>query len=126
VFVRDVAECMTRSLFDRDSFRHNFDLCGPKLYTLRELVRFAAATGGRPRPIIGLSDRLSYLQAAILEHLPGRLLTRDNVRSMQRDTTCRGPLPFGVQAQPVESAALTYLAPSPALRFNRLRWKAGR
>jgi uncharacterized protein YbjT (DUF2867 family) len=126
VHVRDVAECVSRSLFDRDAFRHNYDLCGPRSYTLRQLVEFAGRATGYRRPIIGLSPGLSYLQAAIMEFLPGKLMSRDNVRSMQVANVCRGEFPFGLKPRPIEAAALAYLSPDPMPRFNRLRWKARR
>jgi NADH dehydrogenase len=126
VYVRDVAECVAASLFNRDAYRHNYDLGGPRVYTLRELVEFAGRAIGRRRPVIGLSPGLSRLQAAVFEWLPGQLLSRDNVRSMQVDNVCRTEFPFGLHPRAMEGPALAYLAPEPTPRLNRLRYKAGR
>ena len=126
VHVFDVAECVAQSLFNRDACRHNYDLCGPRVYTLRELVEFTGRAIGHRRPIVGLPPGLSYMQACLLEMLPGKLLTRDNVSSMKVDNVGRSKFPFGLRPRPMEGAALAYLATESVPRFNRLRWKAGR
>jgi NADH dehydrogenase len=63
-----------------------------------------------------LSDALSYWQAFVLEHLPGRLLTRDNYRSMKLDAVCRCPFPFGIRPAALEAVAPAWLAPRPPRR----------
>lgn len=125
VYVGDVTEAVVRSLFDRD-FRDQCELCGPKVYTLRELVRFAGQASGHRRPVIGLSPGLSHLQAAVMQRLPGKLMSRDNVRSMEVANVCTRDFPYGLQPRSIEATALAYLAPPPATKFNQLRWKAGR
>ena len=96
-------------------------------YTLRELVRYAGKAGARPRPVIGLGSRLSYLQAAALEFLPGKLMTRDNVRSMGVDSTCTSAFPFGIRPTPLEAVAPNWLAKeSPRTRFQPFRVRARR
>jgi hypothetical protein len=74
--VEDVARCFRTSLSDRDSIGKAYDLCGPHIYTLAELVRYAGMVSGHPRPIIPLSDRLSYLQAWAMEWLPSAHVAR--------------------------------------------------
>jgi hypothetical protein len=82
---------------------------------------------GRHRLVVGLPDRLSYLQAWMLEHLPGKLMTRDNYRSMQVDNTSNAPFPFHLQPQALEAVAPAYLASSgPRERYPQLRWRARR
>src|SRR5437879_1739506 len=39
VYVGDVARCFRASLADRDSIGQRYDLCGPRVYTLRALGR---------------------------------------------------------------------------------------
>ena len=85
VYVEDVAAALVRSLDDRDAYGKTYDLCGPHVYTLRELVALVGELTGHRRPIIGLGDTLSYLQALVLEFLPGKLMTRDNYHSMKVD-----------------------------------------
>ncbi len=127
VYVGDVAECFVLSLEDRHSFGKAYDLCGPKVYRLRELVAYAGQIAGRQRPIIGLGSKLSYLQAWVMEHLPGQLMTRDNVRSMAVDSVCHCRFPFGREPISLDSVASAYSGAADLRgRYDQLRASAGR
>lgn len=111
IHVEDVGAAIAASLEREDSFEETFELAGPKVYTLRELVGFASeqATGKR-RCIMPLSGGLANLQATILGMLPGQLMTRDNLRSLERDSVASGaPMPFGLVPRSVETSAPAYL-----------------
>ena len=127
VYVGDVARAVVRAIDDPDTFGKAYELCGPRQYSLKELVEAVCRITGRERAVIGLSDRLSRLQAAVMEKLPGKLMTRDNYRSMQVPNVCSGVFPFGIQPLALEGVAPAWLAPSgPVERNSRLRWRAGR
>jgi uncharacterized protein YbjT (DUF2867 family) len=127
VYVEDVAAAYVAALEDPDAVRAAYDLCGPKVYTLRELVRYAGEVSGHRRPVIGLGAGLSQLQAAVLEFLPGKLMSRDNVRSMKVDSVCTSAFPFGIRPTALESVAGNWLAAdSPRTRFQPFRTRAGR
>lgn len=127
VFVEDVAQAYTASLEDVRTFGQTYDLCGPTVYTLRELVQYAGRTIGRARPVIGLGERLSYWQAYAMEWLPVKLLTRDNYRSMKLDSVCRCDFPFGMRPTPLEAVAPGWLSQrTPRSRYFRYRNQAGR
>lgn len=129
VYVGDVAHVMAAALGEKETFGRRFDLCGPRRYTLRELVDYVCAVTGRHRLVIGLPHWASLLQAWMLENLPGKLMTRDNVRSMQVPNISVDPslVPAGLAPQPLESIAPGYLAPSgPRERYPQLRWRARR
>jgi len=112
VYVEDVAHAYVSALANPATFGQTYDLCGPKAYTLLELVQLVAAVSGYRRPIVALCDRLSYLQALLLEFAPGKLMTRDNYYSMKTDNICAGPFPpvFGIQPTALEAVAPGYLA----------------
>jgi len=129
VFVEDVANSIVDSLDKPESFGKTYELCGPKVYTLRQLVEYVSELIDCPRPIVGLSGGLSYLQAMMLEFAPGKtLMSRDNYHSMQIDSVCGGcALPFGRQPVALESVAPSYLAHhGPRARYYPFREKAGR
>ncbi len=112
VWIEDVVGAVVTSLGRPESQGRTYPLCGPRAYTLRELVAYTGAVSGQPRPIIGLPLALAYLQAWLMEFLPNGPMTRDNVHSMQVPNVCPADctLPFGLAATPLEAVAPTYLA----------------
>ena len=129
VYIGDVVRAFLAALESPQAIGQRYALCGPKTYSLQQLVEYACATSGRKRPIIGLSDRMSYLQAWLMEFSPGPLMTRDNYRSMQVPNVCGegSPLPLGLAPTALEAVAPAWLAPDePRYRYPRLRWRARR
>jgi len=129
VFVGDVAACIARALVDDETIGERYSLCGPKTYTLEELVSYVAQTSGHPRPIVPLGPSLANLQARVMELLPGPLLTRDNLASMQHDSVCEGPFPraFDLTPTSLEAIAPEYLAPiALKSRFDTFRANSSR
>jgi len=113
VYVQDVARAFLLALDDRQSISRDFELVGPRVYTLRELVQLAGVYSGHPRPLIGLPESLARLQALLLEYMPGGpLMSRDNLDSMKTDNVASGrsPLLAGWQATALEAVAPHYLA----------------
>ena len=86
VYVKDVACAFVQSIDLRTTIHKICHLVGPKTYTLAELVRFAGIKAQSSRMIISIPSALGYLQAWLLEYLPGpTLMSRDNIASMQVD-----------------------------------------
>ena len=114
VHVSDVARALTSALGDANTIGQRYQLCGPRVYSLRELVAFAAASAGHRRMIVGLPESIGRAQAWVLEHLPGKLMSRDNLLSMQVDSVCDCPYPavFGGPPRAMEDAVPEYLSPS--------------
>lgn len=127
VYVQDVARAFVTALARSESVDKAYDLVGPTVYTLRELVEYAGRISGHPRPIVGLGERMSYLQARMMELLPVKLMSRDNVRSMRVANVADAKLPFGIEPTPLEAVAPVYLKGAyPRSRFSAFRYKAGR
>lgn len=128
VYVEDVAEVAWRCLTDGDAAGQTFDVAGPTVYTLRELVEYVASLTGKRRPIFTLSESLAMFQARLMELAPTPLMSRDNVRSMRVDNvTSSAPLPFGLVPTALESVAPAYIANQTLRgRYYPLRCQAHR
>jgi NADH dehydrogenase len=113
VYVEDVARAFVNALDNERTVGHVYELAGPQVYTLRELVKLAGAYTGHPRPVIGLPESMARFQAMVMEHLPGEpLLTRDNLDSMKIDSIASGPIDpqLGIIPTALEAVAPYYLA----------------
>jgi NADH dehydrogenase len=106
VFVEDVAQTFVQSLPLCDTFNQVYNLCGPKAYTLREIVDSIGKTQHRSSQIINLGNALSFLMAAVMERLPGKILTRSDYYSMQDDNTCSGTFPSVFNLSPTSMEAV--------------------
>ena len=111
VYVADVAAAMCAALDDRKTFGKRYDLGGPEVMTLQGVVRYTAEVLGLRRVVLPLGERLGVLQARVLERLPGKLLTEDNLRSLGVDsvTARNGFQDFGISPARVESIVPGYL-----------------
>ncbi len=112
VYVGDVAQAFVAALQRESTSGKTYELAGPKIYTLRQLVQLAGIYSGHPRPVVGLPPALASLQAFCLEHLPGRMMSRDNLASMQVDNIAGGPMAaeLGITPTALEAIAPRYLA----------------
>jgi uncharacterized protein YbjT (DUF2867 family) len=105
VYVGDVCEAFLRALVDRSTFGRTFQLYGPRVMSLREIVAYTRDQLGLKRPVIGLPDALGWLQAAALGLVPGKPLSLDNFRSLAVDSvgSSDGLAALGIEATPVET-----------------------
>ncbi len=128
VYVGDVADAVVAAIDDAATFGRTFELAGPKVYTLRELVEYTAALIGKRPIIIDLPDALAAVQASILSLLPDPPLSPDNLRSLKVASVASGKnvLP-GFAPQPLEAIAPTYLSGGVMKRrYDSFRCRAGR
>jgi NADH dehydrogenase len=130
VYVGDVAKAIVNAL-DLDAATDRvYELGGPAVYTLEQLVQFCGESIGRGARIVRLPDAFAYMQAFAFEMVPGEPpLTRDNLDSMTLDSILTGPLApeLGVEPASVEAIAPEYLgAATLRSRFSAFRASAGR
>ena len=133
VWVEDVARAFVNALDNEATYGKVYELVGPTVYTLRELVAFAARAAGHPRPVINVPAGLARLQARLMELAPGEpLMSRDNLDSMQRDNIASTqpyvpPPELELRLTPMEPEASLYLAGMhPRTRFGGFRTRARR
>ena len=106
VYVGDVVTAMANSLEQIDSYGNSYELCGPNIYTLKQLVELTGKFSGHSRWVISLPPTLSKLQAMMLELVPGKPMSMDNFRSLSLDSVCGECTPCPTS---LESIAPSYL-----------------
>ena len=85
VFVGDVAEAFARVLRDPSTAGETYELYGPEVYTLRQIVEMTARQLGLRRWIIPLPDWIGRVQALACDFVPGKPFSSDNFRSLLND-----------------------------------------
>lgn len=129
VYVGDVAKAFVQSLEDQTTFGQCYELCGPKIFTLRELVDYVAAVLGVRRFVIGLNDQWSQRQARLLERVPGKPYSYDNYLSSKIDNICSddGLAKLGIHPTAAEAVVPGYIGRQRAQqRYNDFRRMARR
>ncbi|MCD6672886.1 MAG: complex I NDUFA9 subunit family protein [Burkholderiaceae bacterium] len=127
VWVGDVARAIADSLDAQITVHRCYELAGPEVWSLRELIRFAGELSGYRRRVIGLPDSLGRLQAMLLEFAPAALrMSRDNFATLSIDNVAGGPIAPELRIEPTPLAAV---APSyldeHELRLAEERRRAG-
>ena len=112
VYVGDLVARMVASIDDRASYAKRYEICGPEVFTLREIVELIIDTLDLHVRVLPLSKGLSRLQAVILQNLPGKLFTMDNYRSLQTDNVCS-------DCKPCETSLRQYMRGLPAMFGNK-------
>lgn len=115
IYVGDVASAVMHVLSHPQAASQTYELAGPRIYTLGELVELAALWSGHPRPVIDMPMSIGRIQALMFECMPGvPLLSRDNLDSLTVDNVSRLPInpELGIVPTPLESVAPIYLMPT--------------
>jgi uncharacterized protein YbjT (DUF2867 family) len=130
VFVGDVAKAIVNVLDLDAASGRTYELGGPSVYTLEQLVQYCGDVIGRHARIIRLPNGLARLQALSFEMAPGEpLISRDNLDSMTVPSVLSGALApeLGIEPAAIETIAPVYLTDaSLRSRFNTFRAHAGR
>lgn len=112
VHVGDVAKAFVECLERRDVAGRTYELCGPDVMTLGEIVRLTARVIGVRRLIVPLPDVLSRVQAAVMDYVPGKPFSTDNYLSATLDSTCDcdGLGELGIVRTPLRGTVDKYLS----------------
>ncbi len=122
VSVLDVAEAFVRALNEPTSVGAVYELCGPEVVTLEQIVRLTARVAALPCHVIAMPDALARLQGIVMGFLPGKPFSLDNFRSLTVDSVCResGCAELGIAPRPMLAELPQYRAPSRAQGRPRL------
>lgn len=129
IWVEDVASVMATAVDNVDTYAQTYELGGPRVYTLKQIITFVGFVLGKHVTVVGLNDTLSYLQALALELSPGKLMTRDNLKSMEVDSVMQGAFPalFSLTPATLEAIVPEYLSDDhPKGAYLKFRRTAGR
>jgi len=111
IHVLDVVEAFRRALGTRASYGQTYQLCGPDVLTLGEIVRLTARAARLPCHIVPLPDVVARLQGVVMGLLPGKPFSLDNFRSLTVDCLCQedGCARLGIRPQHLQAVLPTYL-----------------
>jgi uncharacterized protein YbjT (DUF2867 family) len=88
IYIDDVAEAFMRALRGASAEHQVYELCGPEVLTLRQIVQHTARAAHLRCCVLPLPDVLGRLQAALMDWVPGKPFSSDNFRSLLRDSVC--------------------------------------
>jgi NADH dehydrogenase len=108
IYVGDVTAAFAQALPGGATSHQSYQLCGPEILTLEQIVRVTAQAAHLPCHILRLPDGLARVQAALMQLLPGKPFSTDNYRSLLTDSVCQRD---GCRQLGLASASLSALAP---------------
>ncbi|MDR6114117.1 MULTISPECIES: complex I NDUFA9 subunit family protein [unclassified Sphingomonas] len=118
VFAGDVGQAIVAAILDGETHGgRTYELGGPDVLSMGELIRWIAATLGRKPNFVELPD----FAGALLARLPGSPISWDQWLMLQQDNVVAADAP-GLAALGVTPAPLATVAPEYLIRFR----KAGR
>ncbi|MCA3426560.1 MAG: complex I NDUFA9 subunit family protein [Roseomonas sp.] len=117
VYVGDVADAAMAALADPAAAGKVFELGGPRVMSMRQVLRYILDVTGRRRPMIALPEGFVRLQARLGELLPTPPLTRDQLILLGKDNVV-SPNALGFQALGIEPKAVEAIVPSYLSRFR--------
>ncbi|MBS0561223.1 MAG: complex I NDUFA9 subunit family protein [Proteobacteria bacterium] len=113
VYVGDVADAVIAALSLPASAPRIYELGGPDIWTMRQIMEWILHHIGRHRRLVEVPEGLARLQASVLEKLPGKLLTRDQLLLLQRHNVVSPDMPglaqLGIAATPADLVVPAYL-----------------
>lgn len=113
VFVGDVADAIVTAVQDAKTKGKIYELGGPEIYTLKELMTFASKTSGRARPIFDIPSPIGKVMAYIFGLFPNPLITPDQLKLLKVDNVVdkksKGLKDLGIEPSHMEAIAPNYL-----------------
>ncbi|MAO92137.1 MAG: complex I NDUFA9 subunit family protein [Rhodospirillaceae bacterium] len=111
VYVGDVADAIVKALTDSSAAGRTYELCGPTVYSFKELMELVMSETGRHVGLVPVPFELARIKAFFLELLPVPPLTRDQVELLRSDNIATGNLP-GLKDLGIAPTAAEVILPS--------------
>ena len=113
VYVGDVADATMAALTQADAPGAIYELGGPRVWTFREILAYILKATGRTGRLVDIPMGVARMQACVLELLPWKPLTRDQLLLLERDNVVTPGKPglaeLGIVPTPVELVVPDYL-----------------
>ncbi len=111
IYVEDVVDAFVNAIDNKDTFGKSYSLCGPKVYSLLDLVRYTAKLTNPKVSLIPLNWFFSKMIATLMNVIPGAPMSLDNYRSMTVSSTCKQAMAEELKVTPksLESVLPLYL-----------------
>jgi uncharacterized protein YbjT (DUF2867 family) len=114
VFVIDVADAVMAALGSPATRGKIYELGGPRVWTFREILGFILKETRRDKKLVDIPMGIARIQASILQHVPGKPLTPDQLLMLSKDNVVSpgalGLADLGVTPTPVELVVPAYLS----------------
>ena len=114
VYVGDVVAALLAIVQQPRGATHSvYEIGGPEVVSLRAVVEMVARLRGQRPWVIPIGGVLATLMAWCMEWVPGKPLTRDNLRSLSVPSTCTGDnalVTLGIRPTPMSEIVPAYLA----------------
>jgi uncharacterized protein YbjT (DUF2867 family) len=114
VYVADIADAVMAALTRVETTGRLYELGGPLVYTFRGLLEWILTQTQRHRRLLDVPMGLAELQARLMELLPGKPLTRDQLLMLAKDNVAGAGMPgldaLGIHATPADLVVPGYLA----------------
>ncbi|MDG2252349.1 MAG: complex I NDUFA9 subunit family protein [Methylophilaceae bacterium] len=85
IYVKDLVGIIIQSMNDNKSYGKIYNIAGPKAYKFIEIIKLIAKTDKKKVLIVPLNKFFSYIMVMLIELLPFKIITRDNLKSMELD-----------------------------------------
>jgi len=114
VYVGDVADAVMAALTTQAAMGRTYELGGPRVWTFREILSFILKQTRRNRRLVDIPIGVARLQASIMQYVPGKPLTPDQLLMLQRDNVVSDGAPglpdLGIAPTPVELVVPAYIS----------------
>lgn len=117
VFIDDIGSAVAEALIHPTADNQVFELGGPDVLTMKEIVQAALDAAARRRLLLAAPKPMMKRVASLLQFAPGRPLTPDSVEFITLDALAdptRAEHVLGMKMTPLREGLATYLGPSAA------------